>query len=42
MAEKIDVQVTGKSEAEIAHQMAVDILFTVEKRNGIKSRGLST
>ncbi len=33
MAETIDVQVTGKSEAEIAHQMAIQILVTVENKS---------
>lgn len=33
MADKFDVQVTGKSEAEIIHQMAIQILVTVENKS---------
>ncbi|SRR5260221_13304835 len=33
MAETIDVQVTGKSEAEIAHNMAREILISVESKS---------
>jgi len=33
MADKIDVQVTGKSVAEVAHQMAIQILQSVEKKS---------
>jgi hypothetical protein len=32
MAEKIDVQVTGKSKYEVAHLMAVQILTVIEKK----------
>lgn len=33
MAETIDVQVTGKSEAEIAHAMAREILLVIEGKS---------
>lgn len=32
VAEKIDVEVTGKSKYEVAHQMAVQILTAIEKK----------
>jgi hypothetical protein len=32
VAEKLDVKVTGKSIHEVAHEMAVEILTTVENR----------
>lgn len=30
MADKVQVEVLGKSSAEVAHQMAIQILITVE------------
>jgi hypothetical protein len=33
MAETVDVQVTGKSPAEIAHNMAREILIAVENKS---------
>jgi hypothetical protein len=33
MADKIDVQVTGKSMAEVAHTMAHHILVAIERKN---------
>jgi hypothetical protein len=33
MAEKVEVEVLGKSTAEVAHQMAVQILVTVEGKS---------
>ena len=32
MADKVDVEVTGKSKYEVAHEMAMQILLTVESR----------
>ena len=32
MADKIDVDVTGKSKYEVAQAMAIDILFRIEKK----------
>ena len=32
MAEKIEVEVTGRSKYEIAHQMAFNILTIIEKK----------
>jgi hypothetical protein len=32
MADKLEVEVTGKSKAEVAHQMAIQILFSVESK----------
>jgi len=32
MADKMNVEVTGKSKYEIAHQMALQILTNVERR----------
>ena len=32
MADKIEVEVTGKSPAEVAHQMAIQILINVETK----------
>ncbi len=34
MADKIDVEVTGKSKFEVAQGMAFDILFRIEKKDG--------
>ena len=33
MAEKLNVEVTGKSKYEVAHQMATEILFSIEGKN---------
>jgi hypothetical protein len=32
MADKLDLEVTGKSKYEVAHQMASQILFSIEKK----------
>jgi hypothetical protein len=32
MTDKADIQVTGKSKEEVAHQMAIQILVTVENK----------
>ena len=32
MADKLDVEVTGKSKYEVAHLMATQILFSVENK----------
>jgi hypothetical protein len=37
MADKIDVDVTGKSKYEVAQGMAYDILFRIEEKNGWKA-----
>ena len=34
MAEKIEVDVTGKSKYEVAHQMATQMLTTIDGKNG--------
>ncbi len=36
MAETIDVQVTGKSEPEVAHQMAMHILISLQGSKSLK------
>lgn len=33
MSEQIEVKVTGKSDAEVAHEMALQILLTVENKS---------
>jgi len=33
MPEKINIQVSGKSKYEIAHEMAIQILLNVEKKS---------